>query len=122
MTFDSRIILSSRTDKTFGEFEAEMFVVVNKKEYEEAVAKEGTAEGEPEGEDGDGAAHQDMVEKAIEETFASGRIGALKIEPESLVTKSPSTKKIKIFILIHLMSFLSHVRAIVSNNNSMLIY
>ena len=31
----------------------------------------------------------DMVEKAIEETFASGRVGTLKVEPESLVTKSP---------------------------------
>ena len=63
-----------------------MFVVVDKKEYEAAAAKEGTAEGEDSDTEG-----PDMVEKAIEETFASGRVGALKVEPESLVTKSPGT-------------------------------
>ena len=61
------------TDEPFGEFEAQMLVVVDQKEYE--------------------AKQDDMtVEEAIKETFDEGRVGNLKVEPESLVTKAPGNE------------------------------
>ena len=59
------------TDKQFGEFEAQMIVIVDQKAYE---AKE---------------AATPTVEEAILDTFSEGRVGALKVEPDSLVVKAP---------------------------------
>ncbi|TRY75553.1 hypothetical protein TCAL_06383 [Tigriopus californicus] len=61
------------TDKIFGEFEADMFVVVDKDEYE---AKEPEAM---------------TMEKAIEESVKDGMVGSLQVDPQSLVLRAPIT-------------------------------
>ncbi len=66
-----QILKFKSTKKQFGEFEAEMMVVVDKEEYD------GRAEDTP------------TVEEAIRDAVAEGRVGALQVEPESLVLQAP---------------------------------
>ena len=69
-----------RTDKTFGELEAQMTVVVDRDEYESS----GT----------------DMKVKNVLEAVANkGRIGNLKVEPESLIVREPGTYHSSIFFV-----------------------
>ena len=60
-------------DGKFGQFIAEMLVVVDKEEYE-AKAEESMS-----------------VEKALKDTARGGNIGGLKIDPQSLTMRAPGT-------------------------------
>ena len=67
-------IFFCRTDDgKFGQFIAEMLVVVDKEEYE-AKAEESMS-----------------VEKALKDTARGGNIGGLKIDPQSLTMRAPGT-------------------------------
>ena len=68
--------MSVSTNKVFGEFVAEMLVTVDKDAYEKKESGSTT------------------VEDAVRDAFGSGRVGNLKVEPESLVMKAPGKTKI----------------------------
>lgn len=68
---DVQITKFKGTDRLFGEFEAEMLVVVNRDEYQAKPEDAMT------------------VEKAIKSTVNEGRVGNLKVEPESLKLRAP---------------------------------
>ena len=57
----------------FGEFLADMMVVVNKDEYEAKQAGDMT------------------VEKAIKDVAISGKVGNLQVDPQSLELKAPGS-------------------------------
>ena len=77
------------TDKVFGEFLADMMVVVNKDEYESKDVEQMT------------------VEKAVGEVARGGRVGNLKVDPESLELKAPGKLKIHLLNKISYIIFLS---------------
>ena len=60
-------------DGKFGQFIAEMLVVVDKVEYEAKVEDSMS------------------VEKALKDTANGGKIGSLKIDPQSLTMRAPGT-------------------------------